>query len=388
MRPKAGAAWEGTDSGGTEQSAMKVEPAHSGDGGGLDPTQPGKSSKLILHQEDLCSSVRSLWSTRKRMGCFYMFNSTKYTLRFLLRLGEVALNIGYVLYALASATFEGGPVFRSLKRAVLWVEVVVVMGCAVAVVTMLLLLLCGIKRPHPAFVLRALVETLELAGNFSMLSYLPLPPKLTYWWNHHEVFVHKLLHPSILAGRSVYKAKTWREMLKSENNSSRAKILRAVRVVLVPPLILITQVLAPLCILAFPLLAPGAFLVKMEGLPDVRHINDWDRSAWLSFLGVLNQASDMWDVDMVEQRAMLSLVFVVDTEKTSAAGAVYETKLDEFKQELARAILRELGLIRAGVLLAAQDCFVLAFLLHRFLPLRHRAARWDVTEWSLPDLNP
>jgi len=373
MRLKAAPAWEGTGSGDGTSGAQAATKA-----GG--PLTPRDSSELILHQEDLCASVRSLWSTRKRMGCFYMFNSTKYTLRFLMRLGEVSLNVSYVLYALASATIEGGPIFRSLKRAVLWVEVIVVMGCVVAEGTMFLLLLCGIKRPHPAFVLRAWVETLELAGNFSMLSYLPLPPKLTYWWNHHEVFLHKLLHPSILAGRSIYKAESWRDMLQSENNSSRAKILRAVRGVLVVPLLLITQVLVPLCMLAFPLLAPGAFLVKMEGLPDVRYINDWDRSAWLSFLGVLNQASDMWDVDMVEQRAMLSLVFVVDTEKQSSAGAVYEQKLDEFKQELAKAILHELGLIRAGVLLAAQDCFVLAFLLHRFLPLRHRAVRWDVTD--------
>mmetsp|Transcript_63151 Transcript_63151/g.124872 ORF Transcript_63151/g.124872 Transcript_63151/m.124872 type:complete len:378 (-) Transcript_63151:212-1345(-) len=370
-------AWEGMGSGDGTSSAQSATKAGSAR---CSPLTPRDSSELILHQEDLCASVRSLWSTRKRMGCFYMFNSTKYKLRFLLRLGEVSLNVSYVLYALASATIEGGPIFRSLKRAVLWVEVIVVMGCVVTEGTMFLLLLCGIKRPHPAFVLRAWVETLELAGNFSMLSYLPLPPKLTYWWNHHEVFLHKLLHPSILAGRSIYKAETWRNMLQSENNSSRAQILRAVRGVLVVPLLLITQVLVPLCMLAFPLLAPGAFLVKMEGLPDVRYINDWDRSAWLSFLGVLNQASDMWDVDMVEQRAMLSLVFVVDTEKQSSAGAVYEQKLDEFKQELAKAILHELGLIRAGVLLAAQDCFVLAFLLHRFLPLRHRAVRWDVTD--------
>merc|ERR1719275_527480 len=153
-----------------------MESARCGEGGGWDPTPPRMSRELILHQEDLCASVRSLWSTKKHVGCFYMSNATKYTMRSLLRLGEVALNIPYVMYALASATFEGGLIFRSLKRAVLWIEVIVVMGCVVTEGTMFLLLLCGIKRPHPAFVLRAWVETLELAGNFSMLSYLPLPP--------------------------------------------------------------------------------------------------------------------------------------------------------------------------------------------------------------------
>merc|ERR1719412_610898 len=92
-------AWEGMGSGDGTSSAQSATKAGSAR---CSPLTPRDSSELILHQEDLCASVRSLWSTRKRMGCFYMFNSTKYTLRFLLRLGEVALNISYVLYALAS----------------------------------------------------------------------------------------------------------------------------------------------------------------------------------------------------------------------------------------------------------------------------------------------
>lgn len=230
-------------------------------------------------------------------------------------------------------------------------------------------LLCVRSKLEPGDIVNNLAGHIETASSFSLLAFLPLGPKVSYWWSHREYIMCILLwDPPILHGESMWRKQTWTGMIQGNTFSV------ILRVIAKSILMIVIQVVVPFLCLVFPLLAPFAFLVKMQALPDVNKFQHWSSSEWLAFLGVLNQTSKLWDINMVEQNAMLRL-FRDNTEKALRKQGDEEgdAKPGQIMREIAGGACQSLGKLRALIFMSNLDSSLLDTMLNQFVTVSHRS---------------
>lgn len=119
---------------------------------------------------------------------------------------------------------------------------------------------------------------------------------------------------------------------------------------------IVVQVLVPLAAVIFPILAPFAFLTKMESLPNPKEFDHWTPIMWVNFIGVLNQTGKLWHVNSVEQRAVLRMM----------RGEV-GCKPGKLIAEISSAAVEELGWRRATVFMVNLDSSTLESIFGEFL---------------------
>lgn len=230
-------------------------------------------------------------------------------------------------------------------------------------------LLCIRSHFKPGDIVNNLAGHIQTASSFSLLAFLPLGPKVSYWWSHREYIMCILLwDPPILHGESMWRKRTWTGMLQGNACSV------ILRVMAKSILMVVIQVVIPFLCLVFPLLAPFAFLVKMQALPDVDRFQHWSSSEWLAFLGVLNQTSKLWDINMVEQHAMLRL-FRDNTEKALRKQGDEEgdAKPGQIMGEIGAGACQSLGKLRALIFMSNLDSTLLDTMLNQFVTVSHRS---------------
>lgn len=254
---------------------------------------------------------------------------------FLVRLSFLCLNVSFVCHALDSPD-EQTSTFHVLSRLVAWSEAVVVLYSLVRCLADVVLIYH--LGQHSFVQIQVLVDNLTIASSFSLLEFVPAPAKLKYWWDHRRRLVAEFVtRPPVLFGRTLL-------------DVTPEMVLRAAPGLLFVPAyvfllvcVFTIQVLVPLALVLFPLLSIPAFMTKMAGLPDPHLLTQWSWGQWENFLGVLNQASKLWDPASIEKHSGLRVLSRMYSEDPTAQTDLHQ----DLSAEILRAALLELGRFRA-----------------------------------------
>jgi len=152
--------------------------------------------------------------------------------------------------------------------------------------------------------IQILADNVNIAAGFSLLPFLIVPSKLSYWWsNRQRIWQEYVKEPPLLFGRSLW---------TDPSLSFVADYLEGRHLswcIWYPGLLacfFTIQVLVPVALLVFPLLSIPAFLVKMDSLPRLRHA--WAIGDIIPLFGVLNQVSKVWDTESIEKTAIMGFL--------------------------------------------------------------------------------
>jgi len=254
---------------------------------------------------------------------------------FLVRLSFLCLNVSFVCHALDSPD-EQTSAFYVLSRLVAWSEAVVVLFSVVRCLADVVLIYH--MGQHSYVQIQVLVDNLTIAGSFSLLEFVPSPAKLKYWWDHRRRLMAEFVtRPPVLFGRTLL------DLTPERVRSAAPGLLFVPAYIFLFMCFFTIQVLVPLALVLFPLLSIPAFMTKMTGLPNPHLLAQWSRGQWENFLGVLNQASKLWDSASIEKASGLRVLSRMYSKDPTAQTDLHQ----ELSAEILCAALLELGRFRA-----------------------------------------
>jgi len=216
------------------------------------------------------------------------------------------------------------------------------------------------------------ISNLKIASGFSLLAFVPVPPKILYWVKHYKRFLQLFVTDPLLLRRpfgvpGLFSPSRW-QSLSYSNVKSIIKLPTPLAFPIYVLLICLwfvcvftVQILIPMGLPLLVLLAPIAFLVKMEALPPVYEVGQWPSGYWLTFLGTLNQSAKVWSIADVEQVASMTIM----NNELQTKGR--KPKPLELLTELSCASVEELGLFKACVLGVSLDAAMISKIFGRFL---------------------
>lgn len=316
-------------------------------------TDSFNGARATVDRGELRFVISQLWHTRARQA----------HLQFIVAICFAALNIFFVIFTAQAGCdhTENSEEFCMISDIYQYTELVVVVGHAFRVLGDCCLLMIDVRGMNPGVLVGILAHNLDVVSSFSLLAFLPLPPKVSYWIAHREYFMSMIVFdPPLLNGRlSLWSPSTW----DLDGLGCMAKAGKGLCCFIC---LFIVQVLVPIGYCTFPFLAPVAFLVKMKGLPPVTTFRNWGFDEYVGFAGVLNQTGKLWDVELVEQRAML-WIFRQNVEHLDKVVP------GQLSQEIGQAAIDELGWLDAAILMLSLDSVALGKILSEFVSVSRHA---------------
>jgi len=210
------------------------------------------------------------------------------------------------------------------------------------------------------------IDDMMITSNFSLLAYVPVPSKLSYWQKHSKRYLQEIIwDPPVLRNfPSFTTVEKWHRLRFSWMRRNLMKKLPAVLAFPIWLFLLMTwfiavftvQIIKPLVGVLCPIVAIFGFMVKMQSLPDVSLFGEWTQWEWMSFFGILNQAGKTWDICSVERVLTMTLL---NCELSARPGELVDEVFD--------AAVEELGVYRTAVLSMSVDGTVLGDIMNFFL---------------------
>lgn len=348
-------------------ASLNKELAHGIQGRGGD--------ECIVNPVSLRKVVREVWAKDryKVLQPFGVVPQSLMWLSFVVSFAMCALNVFFVVDVASKLhSCEHSVAFCAAKMAIAYTEAGVVCLHAVRIVLDLGLmfgagrmgLTAVVGEQSPIF-----VSNLKIASGFSLLAFVPVPPKLLYWLKYRKRLWQLLVKDPLFLRRvpSLTNKSTWHRLNFSfwrEHLNLPAPLLFPIWLFLMLIwfiCVFTVQVLIPLSLPFLVVLAPIAFMVKMEALPPVHEVGDWLSSDWLTFFGTLNQTAKVWAIGEVEQTAVMTMMNKELQTKSK------RPKPGQLMSELSQAMVQELGVLRACVLSVSLDAKTMSQVFGRFL---------------------
>jgi len=253
----------------------------------------------------------------------------------LVRLSFLCINVVFVCHALGRPD-DQTYTFYVLSRCAVWSEAVVVLVSLVRCLADIVLI--HNMGQHSYVQIQVLVDNLAIASSFSLLEFVPVPAKLKYWWDHRRRLMAEFVtHPPLLFGRTLF------DLTPEWVFSVAPGLLFVPAYIFLLVCFFTIQVLVPLALVLFPLLSIPAFMTKMADLPNPHLLAHWSLGQWGHFLGVLNQASKLWDSASIEKASGLRVLSRMYSKDPTAQTDLHQV----LSAEILRAALLELGHFRA-----------------------------------------
>jgi hypothetical protein len=268
-------------------------------GNTLEASILGSEAGVDAAQELVGERLSSYWKATRSIG--YAKFTVKICLMFL-NLAMVSISFLHRNSRIAFAERN----FLLVRDIMVWTEFAIVWASAVRIPSDILLIskfrAANLPDLRPT-VMQTLNDNLDIAASFSILEFLPVPSKLQYWWSHRQRIWQKyFVKPPVMQGESIWDPEKLNRTFRETFDITKVSMLT--RIIVVPVLLLcffVVQVVVPIFLSIAPFLAFPAFLVKMQALPNVTELAMWRLGPWITAMGVANQVSKMWSVDIFEK---------------------------------------------------------------------------------------
>lgn len=248
------------------------------------------------------------------------------TFTFLTTLFGACLNVGYIVYAWDTSKerdqsweYIYKDMFRISSFCVTWVELVVVLLHFVRILIDIPSIWVAFSGSTQARHIWVMAENIKMCSAFSVLRFIPTPPKLKLWFeNRNTLWYDYVAHPTASHGVSILECGTPKALFGLETRNEHFHDTSLVTKIFLAIILLYLQILQPLCMLFLPVLGTFGFAVKASSVP-FDAMSTWGFSDWLVLLGFINQTSNMFDVKWVMQRAATIFCFYQESEPLQVA---------------------------------------------------------------------
>lgn len=336
--------------------------------------------EYIVSHVKLKKVIREMWSNDD-LQCLHRFGAPHQLLMwaiFVFSFGMGVLNAFFVLDVVKRLPDECkySTLFCVSRRLISYTEAVVVVLHAVRTFvdlgTMAVAVRTGDSDSVGGF-MQIFVSNLKITSGFSLLTFMPVPPKLLYWFTQRDRLWRLLVKepPLLRSVTGLHEKRAWTKHRCSQDFSKCKGFLKLPAPLVFPIWLLslgvwfvsvfVVQVIIPMSLPILVAVAPIAFLVKMASLPDVHDFGNWSSNDWLMFLGTVNQTAKVWSIGEVEQTAAMTIM------ESELQTKDKKPKSGQLMQELGRAAVQEIGLVRTCVLSVSLDAHSMAAIFGRFL---------------------
>lgn len=233
-----------------------------------------RTSSCIMEPAALHAAFHKYRTTPVVLGPITVTTVTYLWMVGAVKLGFMVLNtifVGWELYGhyygMNEESESGFHLFEFVVPLILWSEALVVWFSVLRVIADVIIIYFMGSGGY--IQIQILADNVNIAAGFSLLPFLIVPSKLSYWWgNRQRIWQEYVKEPPLLFGRSLW---------TDPSLSFVGEYLEGRHLpwcIWYPGLLacfFTIQVLVPVALLVFPLLSIPAFLVKMDSLPRLRH---------------------------------------------------------------------------------------------------------------------